>query len=236
MTKRPKYPEKFYQYLRKEAKFGCVICGFPIVVIHHIEPYREVKSHSLDNLVLLCKGHHEDADKGNFSKGELLNYKVHPYNDGSVKHFFNLLPDDTIVNIGSFTLVNVEVPLMIRGIPVISFRKENAHMLFSLVFQNRFGHSVLEIRDNIWEGRTDLFDLRYTRDLKEDEEWLTIKMSSDEPFTSIKMKNGALNITGKFYNGGHVIEARENGIFQMDQRITFSNIIFKNVRVGIRIA
>ncbi len=235
MTQRPKYPIEYYQILRKQANFGCAVCGIPIMKVHHIEPYRKVKKHELNNLILLCKEHHKLADSGMISKSELYKLKAHPFNSESVKHYFSLNARQMIVNISTYVSIDVPVPLSIKGKPVISLKKEEENILLSLFMENRYGYRVLEIRDNIWEGRTDLFDVWYSVDKDHEVERLTIKMQKDEPFTSIKIENEQIYILGRFYSQGHIIEAREDGIFKMDERLTLQNVIVKNAKTGINI-
>jgi HNH endonuclease len=44
--------------VRQRCGFGCVICGNPIYEYEHMVPYAQVREHTLDNITLLCDGHH----------------------------------------------------------------------------------------------------------------------------------------------------------------------------------
>ena len=51
---------KHHGYVCQE-EIACEICGCPAVDIHHIEFGRHKRSDEVDNLIALCRRHHEDC-------------------------------------------------------------------------------------------------------------------------------------------------------------------------------
>ena len=58
---RPPIPPETVTELFFRSMYLCVFCNSTSFVIHHIEEWHKSKSHDIDNLVLLCPNHHNDA-------------------------------------------------------------------------------------------------------------------------------------------------------------------------------
>lgn len=158
---RPAYPNDYYNILRKKANFGCAKCGVPLVNIHHIEGYLD--KHKLEELILLCRDHHEDADSEKITKEELYRLKKNPYNSEKVHHAFNIpVSENVVIHIGGNECINVHIPLQLYGESIISTRLEEGQFLLSARFRDKDDNLRLEIRENIWESDTELVDLRYS--------------------------------------------------------------------------
>jgi len=73
-------PEDVKRRIRKEAGFGCVICGFAIGTYDHINPeYKDAKSHVPIKMVYLCNNCHLKKTKGMISEETILTAKEKPY-------------------------------------------------------------------------------------------------------------------------------------------------------------
>ncbi|MWV43402.1 hypothetical protein GRF59_07125 [Paenibacillus sp. HJL G12] len=60
--KRPPIPSKTLNKVLYESRYSCCICKKSKgIIVHHIEPWEESKSHDEDNLVVLCLEHHGEA-------------------------------------------------------------------------------------------------------------------------------------------------------------------------------
>ncbi|AXX86367.1 HNH endonuclease [Malaciobacter marinus] len=60
-TSRPPIPDETIKDLFYKSMYQCIICNSTSFVIHHIKEWHRSKSHDIDNLVLLCPNHHNDA-------------------------------------------------------------------------------------------------------------------------------------------------------------------------------
>jgi len=77
MNSRPDIPAEMRRAVLMEAGFMCAVsrCSVGAVDIHHIDPYREVRRHTLENLIALCPNHHRLAEDGKIDRKSLKLYK-----------------------------------------------------------------------------------------------------------------------------------------------------------------
>jgi len=79
-----KPPESIAKQVKKEAGFGCCVCGCPIFGYHYFEQYNEEnKLFNPENLILLCSYHQIicfDNRNPSISRQDLLEYKKYPFN------------------------------------------------------------------------------------------------------------------------------------------------------------
>lgn len=63
VSARPPIPEPVVSEILFKSKWTCCICreANKAVIVHHLIPWSESRSHSADNLVLLCLDHHGEA-------------------------------------------------------------------------------------------------------------------------------------------------------------------------------
>lgn len=65
MTESRHIPEDIKRQVLLEAGHACAIptCQFPATEFAHIEPFSEVKVHTVDNIIALCPNHHDMYDR-----------------------------------------------------------------------------------------------------------------------------------------------------------------------------
>ena len=59
-------PQPIQKQLRREANFGCALCGCPIIEYAHIIPYRNIQAYLPENIVVLCPNHYTNLLEENF--------------------------------------------------------------------------------------------------------------------------------------------------------------------------
>ncbi len=70
--------------LRKQANFGCAICGEPYLTYHHFDPPWAERHHDEpEGMIALCVKHAGMADAKAFTKEQLRAYKRSPANKGT---------------------------------------------------------------------------------------------------------------------------------------------------------
>ncbi len=249
---RPKYPDEYYQYLRKEVNFGCAKCGKPLVRFHHIEGYEDGILEKPERLIALCKKDHEIADKvlmkinkqeklndkeSGFTKEKLYDLKKNPFNKNKVNHGFSIKSEKEMkVHIGSNTFTETPEILRIHGETIISIKRDHDQILFSAKFYDKSDELRLNILDNFWEADTELFDVWYSEEASSTFQ-LSIKTNNTEPYLNLKIVNDGIHITGKFYCRGQLFDVREDGVFFMEQQLlTMTGCTFHRVGVGIDIS
>lgn len=79
-----KPPESIAKQVKREAGFGCCVCGCPIFGYHYLEQYKEDdKLFNPENLIILCFYHQLkcfDTRKPSISRQDLIEYKKNPFN------------------------------------------------------------------------------------------------------------------------------------------------------------
>ena len=62
-SERPPIPEATLSSILFKSKWTCCVCrdSARAVVVHHLVPWSESRSHAEDNLVVLCQAHHDEA-------------------------------------------------------------------------------------------------------------------------------------------------------------------------------
>ena len=94
-------PERIALQLRQESRFGCALCGCPILENAHIIPYRISHDFIAKDMVALCPTCHTRADLGQFTESYLRQIKANPHNKTHVKDEFKIESKDLSVNLGS---------------------------------------------------------------------------------------------------------------------------------------
>ncbi|WP_336993052.1 HNH endonuclease signature motif containing protein [Bacillus toyonensis] len=155
--------------IRKEAFFGCAICGNPIIEYHHIEPFSKVKCHETDNLIALCPTHHYKADRGMVPKDQLLQLKQNPYNKSKeiIKDDFFLGNYDVLeFRAGSNTFIRTPDLFVIDNFPLISvYKDEFNNAVINAKFFDKSSILIAEIVDNEWItylGEDMVWDIQYS--------------------------------------------------------------------------
>lgn len=74
-------PANITRAVRQRDGFCCVICGELLCEYHHIIPDNEGGPTNAENLILLCRNHHKDADNGVIGRQDLKKMQVKPLRD-----------------------------------------------------------------------------------------------------------------------------------------------------------
>jgi len=231
---RPPYPPEWYPILRREANFGCVKCGKPIVTIHHIEGYEG--KHELKSVLMLCKKHHDLAIQCKITKSELYTLKKKPYNFNKVHHAFQIpAKQKMVVNIGGNKIIETPVALQLMKEPIISIRRELDQFLVSATFFDKYDNLRLKLMENVWDADTQLVDLRYSENEAGTKAWLSIKMEDSEPYLDFKIVNDEIYIFGKFYRRGTLFDVKQDGTFVLNKIVFMAENIIKRRKIGIKI-
>lgn len=236
IKQRAEYPPGYYPILRYESNFGCAKCGVPIVTIHHIERYEGGNVAPLKELIYLCKDHHDEANSGVITKEELYDLKKNPFNRGLVRHGFRIVSSKPMmVNIGGSRFTEAQIPLELAGDPVVSVRREGDEVLFSVRLYDSTGELGMEMIDNVWEAETASANVRYS-EAEGAQALLATKLLDSEACSEVKIIDDELYIKGKFYFRGNLLVVRDNGVFSLNRRASFSRVTMMDATVGISIS
>jgi len=100
--KRPEIPRPIKRQLRKEAGFGCCVCGHPFFQYHHIVLYSIKSEHNPSDMMILCPNCHNKATAGVFIEEAQRECKSNPFNvkQNKVSGQLEILPGSKNVFLG----------------------------------------------------------------------------------------------------------------------------------------
>ncbi|HBW1845499.1 TPA: hypothetical protein N3414_004307 [Klebsiella quasipneumoniae subsp. quasipneumoniae] len=118
--------------IRRDAGYGCVICGALFIQYEHIEPeFHEAREHDPDKMTLLCGTHHDDVSYKRRTKKSIWEAKANPKNKpgGIISRSLYHQKIDTNIIVGSNSLGAVghkifDSILTISGKPLLWFESD----------------------------------------------------------------------------------------------------------------
>ncbi len=125
-------PKKIDKEVKKASGFRCAWCGCYLTERHHIIPFSLTKSHSKDELILLCPNCHTQADSGKISVKELMDRRISL--TGKVDRSsgcFSINEEHFQVDVGGNHFIDCVNILTFNDIPLISARNDNGYFLLS---------------------------------------------------------------------------------------------------------
>ena len=84
-------PLQIQKQLKKEASYGCVICGCPILQYAHIVPNGDVQAFLPENMLVLCPFHYIRYNDREVSESALREAKNNPYNKMHEQYAFTVI-------------------------------------------------------------------------------------------------------------------------------------------------
>lgn len=117
-------PAEIRTKIRKDAGFGCVVCGCVLVDYEHIEPeFHEAKEHDPEKMTLLCIGCHGRVTRKLLAKKGVWEAKQNPkaLQDGFVHDLLFVNTDNMEIRVGNSRSKNTKVVLTIHGKPIVWF-------------------------------------------------------------------------------------------------------------------
>jgi hypothetical protein len=157
-TDRPTIPAPIKRAVRQRCGFGCVVCGLPIYDYEHMAEWASTHHHVADEITLLCPTHHAEKTRKLLPVERVRAANAAPFNLQSgastpwTLHFAGSRCE-AIIGGNEFSAAIIDgdqvlVPLMIDGEPLVLFRVEDGHLLFSLSVYDERNEPVLLIEDN----------------------------------------------------------------------------------------
>lgn len=217
-------PEAIALHLRQEARFGCSLCGCPILENAHIIPYRVSQAFIAKDMVALCPTCHTRADLGSFSEEYLRQIKANPHNTTHVSDEFKIESAELRINLGaSLAVMNPKGDVISAyGTKLLAVRRLDSNFLnLDVNLFDKNGNRVSKIADSKW-----VVDTRYVWDLQFTQGRLIIKNKPRDILLEIEIKNKELYIRGKLYWKNRTIIINDNGLFIPETNNGFSNLTF----------
>ena len=156
-------PEPIARILRKEANFGCLICGCPFLKYHHFDPTWAEEHHNDPNgMVALCALHADQADNGAWTKEQMRKIKDNPRLQNS-SVIFNDIPwlrQQIIYFLGGDIFVNPRNILNIDNKRIIWVDKdEDGNNLLGIDYSTSDNEGLFLMEKNSWVSIASVKDL-----------------------------------------------------------------------------
>jgi hypothetical protein len=162
MNRKP--PAAVRRQLRREVGFGCPVsgCGNPYLRWHHFDPpWSTQQHHNPDGMVALCGTHHDMADVGAYTEGQLRKLKRSgAERAGEAKGRFEWMRHSLLAVVGGNFYYETPVIFQFRNEPIIWFnRDEEGYLLLNIRMLSTSGQPRMLIEDNFWLTQGDPDDL-----------------------------------------------------------------------------
>ena len=159
-------PDDITLEIRRRSKFGCVMCRCAIYQYEHIEPkFADARAHDPQNICLLCGGCHDRVTRGRLSKASIRDAYRAIQEDVDIRPPFEELDLSTHnirVGLGTAMFEHARHLIRINGVDLLSITPPSAGARFPTLnglFCDRSGREIFRIRDNVWEGPSDAWDI-----------------------------------------------------------------------------
>jgi hypothetical protein len=233
-------PMQIQKQLRKEALYGCVICGCPILEFAQISlDNDDTQTFLPENMVSLCPFHHLQYKNGDsISDSSLRHAKDNPYNKTHENNAFTIQSRDILANVGKCKFVNTPRILVVDDFDIVSIKREDEkYILLDINFFDRLNNLTAMVTENSWTAeRSNDWNIIYKPG------HLTIQNQPKSIIfeTKVDLDNTGnedqITITadGLHYNGSH-IKITENEILvdSTEVAIDLKGTVVKNYDAGI---
>ena len=189
ISRRP--PAAVARDLRREAGFGCCVCGTPIIQYHHIIEWSVDQHFRTEDMMVLCPLHHDKASKGAMPEAEQRRWKAKPWNvtKGRVKGLLAVHQEYCAANFGTITWVGEGTCLRIDGQDILGFTLGEGNLEISLRLFNQAEELLLEIDRNEWISGDPL-----PWDIEADWQRITLRQKARDIAISIDAREVPLSI------------------------------------------
>jgi hypothetical protein len=163
-------PEPIKRKIRQQCYFGCAICGSPVFDYHHIIDFSQVKKHSLENIVLLCRHHHGDVSTGKMSIERVIEAKNNPFNSSrSFTAEYRIEPNRFITVMAGSNSLSRSFPngngydhgLWVNGQTFLGINSENGWLTISLILTDSQANQILVADKGELIIASDVWDYKY---------------------------------------------------------------------------
>src|SRR6187431_216633 len=140
-------PLQIQQQLSKEANYGCIVCGCPVLeFIDIVNKTSQISAFLPENMIAICPTDQIKYADGVISESSLRNAKINPYNK----------VNDLIVKVGKCTFVNTSRILVVDDFDIISIKKEEyagkSYILLDINFFNKINNLIAIVFQNYWSA------------------------------------------------------------------------------------
>jgi hypothetical protein len=153
-------PQPIQNHLKKEALYGCTICGCPILAFVDFTltapqgadiPAQE--AYLPENMVAICPSHSLKFRAAEIDSSALRHSKNNPFNKVHEEPAFTITSNELTVSLGGCTFINTSRLLVVDDFDIINVRREGQKFLvLDVNFFDRSNKLVAIISENGWSS------------------------------------------------------------------------------------
>jgi hypothetical protein len=228
-------PAPIQKQLKKEAVFGCAICGCPLLNYIHIIPPLDKNAFLPENMAAICPNCKSRFDRHEFSESYLRDVKKNPHNRMREKDAFSLESGEMVINLGKMKYINTPRVLAVNDFDIITLKQENErkHILLDINFFDKLNNLVAIVSENSWvaekQASTSVWEITYKP------KHLVIRNNQNELLFEARIEYQEVFIRGVMYYSGSTVKVTDNGIW-VDEREIASDLngcVLKNYDIAI---
>lgn len=221
---RPRTPARVARTLRREACFGCCVCGGPIFEYHHILPYAREAHFRPEDMMVLCPNHHAEANALVLDESEQRDRKANPFNceRGFAAGQLALKQRSTEIDLGGHCFVaDAGEVIRVDGDVLMAIDlSATGSLLVTLRLFDHEDNLVAEVVENEWISHDPLpwdIEFRY-RELK-------IRNAPRNIALTIDCRDEPVAIRGHLWRKGRLLEIDDHGLHVDDAHLVGSGKI-----------
>jgi hypothetical protein len=228
-------PAPIQKQLKKEAVFGCVICGCPLLNYIHIIPPFDKNAFLPEDMAAICPNCKSRFDRHEFSESYLRDVKKNPHNRMREKDAFSLESGEMVINLGKMKYINTPRVLAVNDFDIITLKQENERklILLDINFFDKLNNLVAIVSENSWVAEkqvsTSVWEINYKP------KHLVIRNNQNELLFEARIEYQEVFIRGVMYYSGSTVKVTDNGIW-VDEREIASDLngcVLKNYDISI---
>jgi hypothetical protein len=226
-------PLLIQKQLRKEANFGCALCGCPVLEYVHILPYTETGGFLPENMIAVCPNHRIKFDRQELSQPQLLDAKKNPHNRIQPNDAFGIDSNELAVNVGKSRFINTPRILAVDDFDIITINRENnLYVLLDVNFFDAQNNLIAVLSENNWTADKSLvwnIDYRHHQ--------LVIENHAQKISFEAKIEFKEIFIRGEIHYDGYAIKLKKEQVLFDDKEIglEFKGTTLKNYDIAISI-
>lgn len=149
-------PTEVRRALRQEVGFGCPVAGCrqAFLTWHHFDPpWNMEQHHRPEGMIALCRQHHDAADRGVYSCGDLRNLKQSLSNSHPAIANLPWSKQEFLIRLGGCYTGGTAVAIALAGERAVWLRRgDNGHLLLSFQLLAADGSILALMEDNMFEA------------------------------------------------------------------------------------
>jgi hypothetical protein len=228
-TKSRYIPKKIDEGVKKASGFRCAWCGCYLTVRHHIKSFKLTKSHSANNLILLCPSCHTQAHSGKITMDELKERRINL--TGKIDRSSGCLSINKEmfrIDVGGNHFINCKNILMFNDTPLVSAINKDGYLLISLRLFNKAGNLICWMSENRWwvENKA-ILNFKFSKDK------FSISASNKTKLLNLIIKGDSVEMSGRMYLLDSSVRLTKDRVVFEDSQNQFIGNTFNNISNAI---